>query len=182
MIRKRNLRNRISSRNSIYRISSRNSNRRLYESIMRDVAKTVKRHLNENENSICSITYAEDSTDGYIIGSNMGTFNNEKAAINWFYDLCDTPDYPQTLYDYISYTEYRVVTPDEIEEPEDLDDIRSEYKLIKNPKHKNVCIGIKYNADLPDPYNEGYDCEGCYILEEGEVSHDEDDEYEEEEW
>ena len=29
------------------RVSSRNSNRRLYESIMRDVAKTIKRHLNE---------------------------------------------------------------------------------------------------------------------------------------
>ena len=39
MIRKRNLRN---------KILSRNSNRTLYESIMRDVAKTVKRHLNEN--------------------------------------------------------------------------------------------------------------------------------------
>ena len=38
MIRKRNLRN---------RVLSRNSNRRLYESIMRDVAKTIKRHLNE---------------------------------------------------------------------------------------------------------------------------------------
>ena len=30
------------------KVSSRKSNRRLYESIMRDVAKTVKRHLNEN--------------------------------------------------------------------------------------------------------------------------------------
>jgi len=39
MIRKRNLRN---------RVSSRNSNRRLYESIMRDVARTVKKHLNES--------------------------------------------------------------------------------------------------------------------------------------
>jgi glutaredoxin 2 len=39
MIRKRNLRS---------RVSSKNSNRALYESIMRDVVKTVKRHLNEN--------------------------------------------------------------------------------------------------------------------------------------
>ena len=39
MIRKRNLRN---------RVSSRNSNKRLYETIMKDIAKTVKRHLNEN--------------------------------------------------------------------------------------------------------------------------------------
>ena len=30
-------------------VSSRNSNRRLYESIMKDVAKTVKNRLNENE-------------------------------------------------------------------------------------------------------------------------------------
>ena len=36
MIRKRNLRN---------RVSSRNSNRRLYESIMKNVAKTVKKRL-----------------------------------------------------------------------------------------------------------------------------------------
>ena len=40
MIRKRNLRSRVSNR--IF-------NRRLYESIMRDVSKKVKRHLNENE-------------------------------------------------------------------------------------------------------------------------------------
>ena len=39
MIRKRNLRN---------RVSSRNSNRKLYESIIRDVAKTVKKRLNES--------------------------------------------------------------------------------------------------------------------------------------
>ena len=38
---KRNLRN---------RVSSRNSDRRLYESIMKDVAKTVKKHLNEGTN------------------------------------------------------------------------------------------------------------------------------------
>ena len=40
MIRKRNLRN---------RVSSRNSNRKLYESIIRDVAKTVKKRLNESD-------------------------------------------------------------------------------------------------------------------------------------
>ena len=40
MIRKRNLRS---------RISSRNSNKRLYESIMRNISKTVKNRLNENE-------------------------------------------------------------------------------------------------------------------------------------
>jgi hypothetical protein len=39
MIRKRNIRN---------KILSRTSNRTLYESIMKNVAKTVKRHLNEN--------------------------------------------------------------------------------------------------------------------------------------
>ena len=39
MIRKRNLRS---------RVLSRNSNKRLYESIMRDIAKKVKRHLNES--------------------------------------------------------------------------------------------------------------------------------------
>lgn len=39
MIRKRNLRR---------RVSRGNSNKRLYESIMRDVARTVKRHLNED--------------------------------------------------------------------------------------------------------------------------------------
>lgn len=40
MIRKRNLRS---------RVLRRNSNKRLYESIMKDVAKKVKNHLNENE-------------------------------------------------------------------------------------------------------------------------------------
>ena len=40
MIRKRNLRS---------RVSSRNSNKRLYESIMRNISKTVKNRLNENE-------------------------------------------------------------------------------------------------------------------------------------
>ena len=45
MIRKRNLRN---------SISSRNYNKRLYESIMKDVSKTVKRTLNESYNQSSS--------------------------------------------------------------------------------------------------------------------------------
>ena len=35
----------------------RRNNKRLYESIMRDVAKTVKRHLNEDSNKIANIIY-----------------------------------------------------------------------------------------------------------------------------
>jgi len=48
MIRKRNLRN---------RVSSRNSNKILYESIMRDVAKTVKRNLNEMDKNTLVTKY-----------------------------------------------------------------------------------------------------------------------------
>ena len=43
MIRKRNLRS---------RVLNRNSNKRLYETIIKDVAKTIKRHLNESNNII----------------------------------------------------------------------------------------------------------------------------------
>jgi hypothetical protein len=57
MIRKRNLRN---------TVSSRNSNKRLYESIMRDVAKTVKNNLNENYNDDIELDddeYFKDTID-----------------------------------------------------------------------------------------------------------------------
>ena len=58
MIRKRNLRN---------RVSSRNSNRRLYESIMKDIAKKVKRVLNE----VRSSRYI-DSENNRFIGNKEG--------------------------------------------------------------------------------------------------------------
>ena len=46
------------------------NNRRLYESIMRDVAKTVKKHLNENTNNNYKIWPKEKLTSDDLVSTN----------------------------------------------------------------------------------------------------------------
>jgi len=150
------------------------NNKRLYESIMKDVAKTVKRCLNEDdENFTCTLSYANDSVDGYILVSKKRTFKNEQDAINHFYKICKSSKYPlDKLLNYISNTKYEILDPYSIKDPQGLARLEKWYdEIIKNPYHKNIYIGIKYNTDLPDPYNEGGKCEGCYILEDGNLWH-----------
>ena len=96
-------------------VSSRNSNKKLYESIMRDVAKTVKKHLNEVSQDLVnrSIASAENKLKDPKLNSKIRkglknqieTFKNYKQknfeweedynmfvdAVTYFYNHIDAP-------------------------------------------------------------------------------------------
>ena len=95
MIRKRNLRN---------RVSCRNSNRRIYESIMRDVSRTVKKHLiniNESKQSVIKLIkqYIKTCTDIDLLQSFVDRTLTQDD-INKFTSYCyyeNEPKYTKSL-------------------------------------------------------------------------------------
>ena len=61
------------------------NNKRLYESIMRDVAKAVKRHLKESsERCVLYIVTSIDEDEEYCNVDVEKIFNNYDEAIGWF--------------------------------------------------------------------------------------------------
>lgn len=71
----------------------------LYESIMKSVAKTVNRKLNENVNNsgMCFVGYVEDSTDGMALFPSFHLFRTYDEAIKYVESECDYG----TTFDYI---------------------------------------------------------------------------------
>ena len=68
-------------------IRKRNNKRALYESIMKDVSKTVKRRLNENNNDKIIYPYLENMTKDmlYISPNNRG--NKDFISVTVYVDL-----------------------------------------------------------------------------------------------
>lgn len=132
---------------------NRKFNNSLYESIIKNISKGMKK-LNENIdlNKQCTVSYVESSTDGYVLTGNVETFKNYNASKNYIFDKIFDPyfTFSQTVYDYITDTEFTSIDKSELDpsDPNDLQTLKTMYdKLIKNPCHKDICIGV-FNSKI----------------------------------
>ena len=66
----------------------RKNNRRLYESILRDIAKTVKRHLNEQAENINIQTYDEACED-FMYENELNDVNDINSELNMIFQNKD---------------------------------------------------------------------------------------------
>ena len=131
----------------------RNNKRALYESIIKDVAKTVKRHLNENNVldlkiikdkliKLKSIAKRIENKD-LDFASYLKINYKEKRKITYHWDIFEDDDLAD---------DENVYIPDL-----DINEISNEIYNIFNKKTRTPMIGISCNVDTDDEFREYLD-------------------------
>jgi len=134
-------------------IRKRNNKRALYESIIKDVAKTVKRHLNENNVldlkiikdkliKLKSIAKRIENKD-LDFASYLKINYKEKRKITYHWDIFEDDDLAD---------DENVYIPDL-----DINEISNEIYNIFNKKTRTPMIGISCNVDTDDEFREYLD-------------------------
>ena len=135
-------------------IRKRNNKKALYETIMKDVAKAVKRHLNEDINVLDLNTIKDQliqlksiakriENKGLDVASYLKINYKTKRKITYHWDIFEDED--------LAYDE-NVYIPDL-----DINEISNEIYNIFNKKSRTPMIGISFNVDSDDDTREYLD-------------------------